>query len=158
VQVLIGYFMVDSATRNVTQLRFEDKDGLVVVTPEDEDRFSITVEAAIRACQVDQKDAIFRFQFKRMLNQLAAWLTARSEHVAKAFVSVREVGLLFLVVRKARNNDAFFEDDLTDLDLQIAQDPDLDLIRLSVLAIPCSPDEAVESFLMPGNLLQYHYA
>lgn len=142
--------------RSVSYLKYEDRDGSVVVTPDDEDRFMITVEAAIRACQAYHQQAVFRMQFKQTLQKVAEWLRAHESHVGQAYVTVRDAGLLFLVVRKQPQYDSGFEDDLTDLDLQIAQDPDLNLIRLSVLAIPPCTDDGVNSFLMHDYLLYKH--
>lgn len=145
-------------TQKTTQLRYEDRDGIVVVTSDDEDRFAITVKEAIHACRVYQREEIFAHQFNILLKRLAIWLRTRQDEVADAFVTVRDNGLLFLVVRKSPHYDAGFEDDLTELDLEVAQDPNLDLIRLSVLAIPHASDDAIASFLVPGLTLEYPHA
>jgi hypothetical protein len=44
--------------------------------------------------------------------------------------------MLFVVILRSESFDGPVEDDLTDLDIEIAQDPGLDLIRLDVLALP----------------------
>lgn len=145
--------MSTSTAQKITQLRYEDRDGMVVVTPEDEDRFAITVEAAIQACQVFREQALFRLQFKQTLQKVAEWLNDHADDVAQAYLTVRDAGLLFLVARKSNRYDQHFEDDLTELDIQIAQDQELNLIRLSVLAIPDASEDSVASFLAPGKTL-----
>jgi len=52
-------------TDNPLQLNYyKQKNRLVVVTPADEDRFSMTVDEAIHACRASIKNAAFRKQFK----------------------------------------------------------------------------------------------
>lgn len=145
-----------TSPRSVSYLRYEDRNGSVVVTPEDNDRFMITVEAAIRACQAYHQQAVFQLQFKQTLQKLGEWLRAHQQDVGEAYVTVRDAGLLFLVVRRQAEYDSQFEDDLTDLDMQIAQDTELNLIRLSVFAIPPCSHEGVNSFLLKDYLVYKH--
>lgn len=51
------------------------------------------------------------------------------------------------MVRRETEYEREFEDALTDLDSGIACDVDFDLIRLSVLALPHCPPDAMQSFL-----------
>ena len=67
-------------------------------------------------------------------------------------ITVRDGGLLFLVVRREAEYEREFEDALTDLDAEIACDEEFDLIRLSVLALPHCPPEAMQSFLGDDNV------
>ena len=60
---------------------------------------------------------------------------------------MRDAGLLFLVVLKEKPFNQKIEDSLTELDIAIAQDDDLDLIKLSVLALPKASKDSIESFL-----------
>lgn len=139
------------------QLRYQDREGVVVVTPDDEDRFAITVGAAIQACHAFEQQKVFEHQFTIVLKRLAKWVQETQAEIAGAYVTVRDNGLLFLVVRKSPQYDACFEDKLTELDLEVANDPNLNLIRLSVLAIPEASDDAVASFWAPGHTLEYSH-
>ncbi|MBL7132691.1 MAG: hypothetical protein ISS78_01205 [Phycisphaerae bacterium] len=129
----------------------------VIVTPADHDRFMLSVKDAALACQAGSDYVAFYQQFeKRLLPRLAAWLTEHKEKVHQAFVSVREGGLLFLVVRQQARYDAEFTDDLSALDAEIARNPEFNMIRLDVLALPLVSDEGARSFLNPEAVMVFH--
>lgn len=122
----------------------------VVVTPKDNDRFVGSVKEIATACHVGRKHLTFSKQVKGpLVSKLAEWLAEHSEGVHAAFMSVREGRLFFLVIQSGAVYDREFTDSLTGLDLDIAQDTDLDMITLEVMALPCVPDEDAYSFLDP---------
>ena len=124
------------------------KDGSVVVTPKDQDRFVISVQEAVTAC----KDITQVRQFgKYLLSMLTKWLQDNRAKARKAFLTVRDGGLLFLVIRKEAKYDAQFTDALTELDVAIARDANLNMIQLDVLALPDVSDEGARSFLSPSR-------
>ncbi|MFH1023463.1 MAG: hypothetical protein V1809_08735 [Planctomycetota bacterium] len=140
------------------QLKWQERNRQIVITPEDEDRFAVTVEAAIAACRAVEGMGKFRSQFKTLLKRLAEWLGKHGGDVSNSYITVRDADLLFLVVQKAKAYQRDFEDALTELDIEVAQDRELNQIRLSVLAIPASSPESVASFLHPENSIIYHHA
>lgn len=128
----------------------------ITVVPEDEDRFILSVEAAVKACQAHDKTVRFSKQFSESLQKrLAAWISERQEKIFKAFLTIRENGLLFVVVMRGAHYDRAFEDELSNLDLEIANDPELDLIHLDVIALPESSASAYGSFLDATETLSY---
>jgi len=132
-----------------------NRDGNVTVTPEDEDRFTIKVGRAIEALNLAKQQDSFHSQLSLLLRVLADWI---SEHdgIQNAHLTMRDGALSFVVVRSCGGYDEAFEDELSELDIQIAKDVDLDLIRLNVLCLPGASDEAIESFLDPSFLLTYN--
>ena len=78
---------------------------------------------------------------------LCRWTQEHVSDVESGYITVRDGGLLFLVVRRDTEYDRDFEDALTDLVSVVACDADFDLIRLSVLALPQCPPDAMQSFL-----------
>jgi hypothetical protein len=66
------------------------------------------------------------------------WSQQHSRAIRSSHLTIRDSGLLFVVVQTGRTFDQELCDDLVDLDLAIANDPELDLIRLDVLAVPCT--------------------
>jgi len=140
------------------RLNFREADRKVLVEPENEDRFITTVGQAAVACQVADREARFYFQVRNtLLQKLWDWLRAHRNQVESAFLAVREGGLLFLVVRDAAAYDAVFEDELTDLDLQIAREPGLDLVSLEVGALPKVSRETAISYMGPKAILVVFY-
>lgn len=118
----------------------------VFVEPEDEDRFVITVQDAIKACRAYGRAADFQAQFKVLNNVLVKWIADRNDKIDHAYLTERDAGLLFVVVQKSEQIDPDFEDELTDLDLQIAHDSFLPMIKLSVIALPKCSKEQLGSF------------
>ena len=139
------------------QLTWSQKDRKVVLSAEDNDRFVLTVEEAIAACRVYDPSGRARLQtqFKRLLDLLGEWVGDHSEKIEKAFLTVRDRGLLFLVMMNQVQYDPALEDDLTELDLQIANEPDFQDFSVSVLALPECGADAYLSFINPQLSLEY---
>jgi hypothetical protein len=131
------------------QLNYKTQGQTVVITPENEDRFSLTVQEAIRACSAGQDAIIFDRQFKKLLEKTTFWLKKNSSDIDKAYVTIRDSDILFFIVRKTVEYNRDFEDVLTDFDIEVAEDRNLDKIRMSVLAIPKSSPQTITSFLRP---------
>jgi hypothetical protein len=63
-----------------------------------------------------------------------------------------------LVIQRGEHFDQKLEDDLTDLDVEIARDADYDLIKLNVLCLPNCSEDTIRSFLPPNGSLVYDHA
>jgi hypothetical protein len=120
------------------------------VEAEKEDRFFLTVQAAIMACQAFGQYEEFTRQFRKLQAKLTEWYESQEHHVAKAYLTVRDSAILFLVVQKSAAFSRDLEDSLTDLDIAIAQDDEFSLVRLNVLALPTASEESIQSFLVLG--------
>lgn len=140
---------------DLIELHFEDDTGKVRVTPADNTLLLLSVEEAIAACRAFKKQLEFKGQFDQLINTLGVWLKARRDRVAQAFLTTRDAGLLLLIVTKSAAYDQAFEADVTELDIQIANDTDYHLIDLSILAIPNCQQESVHSFLSRKMMLRY---
>jgi hypothetical protein len=137
-------------TQPIIQLVHVNKDAKVLVETEN-DRFMLTVQAAIRACQAFSHMDEFTAQFKKLHARLTDWINAHNENIDKAFLTARNSAILLLLVQKSNAFNAEFEDAVTDLDLAIAQDDEFGLIRLNVLALPAASEESIQSFLVTGS-------
>ncbi len=139
------------------RLSWSEKDKRIVFEPEDNDRFSLTVEEAIEACEVYDKEgrALFRKQFKELLNFLGNWSYGQREKIHKVSVTVRDKGLLFLVIANSKKYDADFDELLTKLDLHIATSGDFSEIKLSVQDLPYCDENNYSSFCNPEFTLEY---
>jgi hypothetical protein len=132
-------------------LHAQDHDRTVRVETENEDRFVMTVGAAIQACKKYEDYEKFTKQSRQLVDKLHAWIAAHGSEVREAYMTLRDSAFLFLVVQTGETFDKALEDSISDLDLEIAQDPDLDLIRLNVLALPNASPESVKSFMSFGG-------
>jgi hypothetical protein len=138
------------------QLHYGD-DSKVVVVPEDEDRFVTSCQEAANACRAYNEQAMFYKQFDdRLLPLLGQWVHQHAAQASKAYLTVREDGLLFVVVLRSTHYDRVVEDALTELDVRVATSAELDMIAMDVLAVPAASQRAYTSFLTPDKTLVYH--
>ena len=140
---------------DLVDLHFEDETGKVRVTPDNDTLLLMSVEEAIIACRAFKKQLEFKSQFDHLLNALGAWIKSRLHKISLAFLTTRDAGLLFLVVTAAANRDDELESDITELDMQVANEADYHLIDLSVLIIPNCPKDSVHSFLSRKMALRF---
>lgn len=139
---------------NVLQLDWAAEAGAVTVTPRNPDRYSLKMQQAIVWLQRAGEPHAFDAEFRLLLNRLAEWLHHRVG-VRNAFVTIRDGGLMLVVVTSSATYDEAFEDSLTELDIEIAKDVDLARLRLDVFSLPDASQSALESFLNPEFILEY---
>jgi hypothetical protein len=89
----------DATRPDVVHLSVENKDGHVVVTPSDKDRFVLKMQMAVRACQFAHGIELFEQRLKVLLGRLAEWLS-KHEHSGAAWLTIRDAQWVFVVVRK----------------------------------------------------------
>lgn len=131
------------------QLTWSEKDGLITVTSQDEDRFNIKLNRAIEVLQQADRVDKFKQQFNLLLKVLGDWLKGRDD-VRDAHLTLRDGGLSFVVVRLLPAYSEQFEDELSELDYKIANDVDLDLIKLDAIGLPPTSGEAMQTFFDPN--------
>jgi len=147
--------VVESAPHEQIDLHFEDDTGKVRVTPDNDTLLLLSVEEAINACRAFKRQLEFKSQFDQLLNALGAWIQARRPKISQAFLTTRDAGLLFLVVTATMQHDGDLEVDLTELDMQMANEAAYHLINLQVLAIPSCPPAAAHTFLSKKMALRF---
>lgn len=138
-------------------LNHEDKGSKVLVEPENGDRFLMTMQDAVHACQFEEeKVKPYRAQLNHLIEHLRAWMQEHQDKIHRAFLTTRENQLLFLVERKQVRYDPEFEQKLIRLKLEIARDKSLSLIRLGALLIPKVSDSQRAAFLSPDVMELRH--
>jgi hypothetical protein len=136
-----------ASQREFIELHFENQDGKVRVAPADRDMLVMSVNSAVEACRAYRDQIVFNDQFHLLLSRLGQWVRERAAKIANAFLTTRDDGILFLIVMKEKQFDGEFEEELTQLDIDIANDGDFALIRLSVHAVPNCTEDEFRSFL-----------
>ncbi|WP_171188194.1 hypothetical protein [Alienimonas chondri] len=123
------------------------RDGAhVTVETEGEDRFTIRLHKAIEYLRVASRQEQFERQFRVLQKELDVWV--RSESSLKgAYLTIRDEALLFVAVMEKMECDPDFEDRLSELDLRLHHDQDLNLIRLNVMAVPAVSKSVLSDFL-----------
>ena len=148
--------MTMTTDQSTIQLSWEQQDGNLVVTPDDQDRFMVKVGKAIEVLRQHERERQFRKQFTLLVKQLATWLGEHPGSWERAFLTAGESTLRFIVVRKQVKFQSEITDALSDLGVRIANDPDLDLIKLSARALPSVSDEALQSFLDTSLMIEFN--
>jgi hypothetical protein len=121
----------------------------VHVVDEKRKQFVMTMEQAVKACHAYNSQIAFSEQFQNLLSYVAEWWDARTNAVSRALITVRDTGLLLVLVQRKTELDLELESDVTSLVSDVINDERFNLIRLEVLALPaCEPDE-VTSFVDP---------
>ncbi len=137
------------------RLKWDEKERTVLFEPKDNDLFTLKVKEVIQLCNIHQQKNEFEYQFNNLKNILGNWVHRHQNKIAKAFVTIRDTRLLFLVVTKNVKYDSELEDEITDLDWAIANTPLLSAISLSVQSLPKCDSDIYESFLSPPIILEY---
>ncbi len=133
-----------------------DQDDKVVVTPRDQQRFEIQMDVAIRILQMANEESLFQKQLRLLLTHLGSWINRHRSAIRNAYLTLHDSALAFVVVRTRPSYDAEFEDALSDVDLEIANDPALSLITLHTLALPPVSEAGLLSFVDRRFVLSYH--
>jgi hypothetical protein len=143
------------AKKQILRIRY-DRDDDVVVHPPDDDVYVVTTKEAVEAIQqwaspYNEVVAVLadhlktlKEQSESLLKKLHDWSKEHSDSIHRADFRVLSLDdFLFVVMQKNVPYNSDLCDELTDLDIEIANDADFGLITLNVLSIPrCSPDAA----------------
>ena len=126
--------------------------GAVTLIPLDADRFALRVPELLRACGESTVDELSLRRFHALLERLGTWILDRAD-LRESFVTIREGGLRFVVVRKTVAYDADFEDVLSNLDIELAHDVDIGF-QVDVMSLPAVSGASFEAFLHPHLTLR----
>jgi len=94
----------------------------VVVEPDDNDRFVTTAAEAARACQQAQATKEFQEKFKLFLGHIHEWCKSRGDNIESGYVDVGDGGLRVNICMKADDFDFEFDDQITELDIELARE------------------------------------
>jgi len=151
----ISYEQVNDIGTGPIRVKWSEKDRTVLFDTQDEDRFTMKVKEVIQACNIHQQSNEFESQFNDLKNILGNWIHERKNKIVKAFVTIRDTRILFLAVTKDVEYNSELEDEITALDLAIAQTPLLSAIPLSVQSLPQCSGDIYEAFLSPPIIFEY---
>lgn len=144
----------ETSHQRVIQIDAANVDGTVTITPSDEDRFNLRVREVIEACLKARVGEQAEQRFRLLLRRLVEWTLGRSD-TRDAFLTTRDGALCFVVVRQESPYDEQFEDALTDLDIELANDEDI-RFPVRVLSLPPVSESAMKSFLSKSFALRFH--
>ncbi|MBK9386931.1 MAG: hypothetical protein IPN34_19120 [Planctomycetes bacterium] len=138
------------ATIQINAIKYPD--GKVTVTPLDQDVFLLTVQEVINACHAARGDGLALQKFELLLRRLGAWVIEMGPAVREAYLTRRDGGLCFLVIKSEPLYDREFEDALSELYLGLTREHELFPFDLEVMSLPPAPEESLRSFLGSSTL------
>jgi hypothetical protein len=150
------YKQMNDISMGPVRLKWSEGNRTVLFEPEDESRFTMKVKEVIQSCNIHQQSDEFESQFNDLKNILGNWIHGRKDKITKAFLTIRDTRVLFIVITKNVEYDSRLEDELTNLDLAIAHTPLFSAISLSVQSLPQCDSDIYEAFLSPPVILEYY--
>ena len=146
-----------SELSNFVAIDWYDENDEIVVTPRNQLRFTIQKDRAIEALRVVKDAERFTLQFQLLLEKLGRWVKERTSDIQRAIITLQDNSLMFVVVQAENQYHEQLQDDLAELDFSIAQDTDLDLMRLRTVMLPPVDNDGLESFVDPRMVLQIQH-
>jgi hypothetical protein len=136
------------------QLRYSD--GIVMVTPEDEDRFFMTAQRAVEACQEAHRlDAAVRSFKEQFVRPLHDWCGAHRRGVQSCYVPMPTGGhLKVFVVGSSARFDFSLATEVANLELTLSDAG----WSVNVLQIPAASEDDLHTFFDPNESIQVYDA
>lgn len=135
------------------QLRFDGK-GEVVVTPQDQDRFVMTVQVAVNACRAHNDQVVWREQFLHFAAAIHDWCKSRASKLRAAYLSVRGSGLAVFILTKEPTFDFEFNREVSALDLELMRK--FPRCPAELLQMPAVDEQELSGFLDVAGALQIY--
>jgi hypothetical protein len=134
-------------------IRISHTDGKVVVEPEDEDRFVMTAQSAVQACQEShhREEAIRTFK-EEFLNPLYEWCLGHSGKVKACYIAVPVSYIQVFVVGTSQRYDFGLSRELSALELKLADAG----WRVSVLQLPAASAEDLQTYFSPEGAIEVY--
>jgi len=143
-----------SSARAIVPLVEGECDEVHVVRIEG-DRFFLTAQQAIDALSLASQAVQFQRQFSELLQRLYVWVNDRRQRLSAAYISISVEGLTLLVVQRNLVADFPLEDELVDLDIEVANDEEFNLVPFNTLLIPRVSNDVLKSFLSTGRIWEH---
>ncbi|MGW8256752.1 MAG: hypothetical protein ACWGMZ_04630, partial [Thermoguttaceae bacterium] len=85
---------------NIVEIDWFDENDNIVVTPRNQERFSIQKDRAIEALRLAKHAERFALQFDLLLKNLGKWIKDRATAIADAIVTWQDNSLMLVIVQR----------------------------------------------------------
>lgn len=127
------------------QLDAAEAERQVVVTTEDEDRFSLTCAQAIEACKIHTSRKVWFEELRSLFLHVNGWAIKNKDHVRSCYAQPR-AGLVAIFIIPIKDSFDFdLADQIADLDLELSQE--FPLVPAEVLQIPGGEEDGLRTFV-----------
>ncbi len=127
----------------------QDADRVVVLTPEDEDRFVRSCAWVVEATKLGISRDVWLRELHGLLSHVRAWAQKHSRLVKRAYATHRDAQVAIYVVPQAGRFDFDLSEKVTELDLEVAEK--FQACPCDVLQMPDKPLAELEQ--LTGNHL-----
>jgi len=134
----------------------ESPNDEVLLETDNDDRFFMKIHEITEACSLYSNKVVRSGPVKFLLKTLLKWLRVQ-RGIDKAFVTYRDLKLRLIVIKKNAHLDEHLLDSLADLDIMIANDPDLAMLPFDSIALPCVEDQEIATFLNPEYAIKLEF-
>jgi hypothetical protein len=117
----------------------------VLITTQDEDRFSLPCGEAVRACKVHMNRKVWFDELDSMLVRVGKWASDNKEIVKACYAAPREGRVVIFVLPMTPSYDRKLGALLTELDLELAQN--FQVIDSAVMQVPGDPPDRLATFV-----------
>ncbi len=133
-------------------IRLTHRGRQVIVEPDDEDRFVMTAQNAVKACQdsKQRQEAIRTFK-EGFLVPLLDWCRKFLDKVQACYVAAPTTFLQVFVIGKSQKYDFDLSEELSALELKLA-----DTWRVSVLQLPATAPDDLQSFFNTEGAIEVY--
>ncbi len=119
----------------------------VLVTTQDEDRFSLPCAQAVEACKMHISRKVWFDELDAMLVRVNHWAGEQQNAVHAVFAAPREGRVVIFVVPRSDQYDRDLGARITDLDLELAQQ--FQVITSEVMQVPGKTPALLATFVNP---------
>lgn len=125
----------------------QDAERLVVLTPDDEDRFVRSCKWVVEASKLGISVDVWLRELHALLSHVSRWSEQHAAQVKACMAMQRDDQIAIFVIPTAAQYDFELSDLLTELDLELAEK--FQACRCDVLQMPTKPFEELED--LSGN-------
>lgn len=129
-----------------TQIRSASGDQYLIV-PENEDRFVLTSNEVVRACQAYSNAGECVAQYRDLVEHLIQFTRTYRSRIERALLTVRTRDILFLVVSSQAERDDELSDEVTEFELFVAGKEAYSILRFCALCLPLATEAETAQFL-----------
>lgn len=127
---------------------------VVVVTPDDEDRFMTTAREAAHACSAAEDQKEWQDTFEQFLAHLNACCATFGDAVKACYVSAGDDGLRVFMATPGEDYDLSIADRITEIDVDLAKK--FPRCPADCVQVPSKPPGSLDSFFSVENSLKVY--
>lgn len=144
--------MATATKRDVILLNYSES-GQVTVQTKDEDRFVMTAQKAVEACQEHKRQSeAIKFFKQNFLTPIRRWCVAHSESIKGCYVPPPNGCLEVFVIGNAEVYDTKLSRELSELELTLADGG----WHVSMMLIPDCPEETLRAYFSPDGAIEVY--